>query len=72
MLFYFFSVHVKQRFAYTNIHATFADEFLDVEYAHLADLYDMVLRGEIADAKTQIAVLKAAALRPEFIRREGK
>ena len=48
------------------------DEFLDVEYAHLADLYDMVLRGEIADAKTQIAVLKAAALRPEFIRREGK
>ena len=35
------------------------DEFLDVEYIPLSDLKDMVMRGEIADAKTQIAVLKA-------------
>ena len=35
------------------------DEFLDVEYIPLADLKDMVMRGEIPDGKTQIAVLKA-------------
>lgn len=39
------------------------DEFLDVELIPLAQLYEMVMRGEIADAKTQIAVLKAHALR---------
>ena len=43
------------------------DEFLDVEYAGLAELYKMVMNGEIADAKTQVAVLKTAALRPEFL-----
>ena len=43
------------------------DEFLDVELISLKELYSMVLNGEIRDAKTQIAVLKAAALRPEFI-----
>ena len=43
------------------------DEFLSVEYAHLSDLYRMVLDGEIADAKTQVAVLKAVAKRPEFL-----
>ena len=42
------------------------DEFLSIEYAYLRDLYRMVLAGEIADAKTQIAVLKAAALKPEL------
>jgi len=39
------------------------DEFLDVELIPLEELYEMVMRGEIADAKTQIAVLKAHALR---------
>ena len=34
------------------------DEFLDVERVPLSELYDMVMRGEIADAKTQVAVLK--------------
>lgn len=34
------------------------DEFLDVEYVPLSELKGMVMRGEIADAKTQIAVLK--------------
>ena len=35
------------------------DEFLDVEYVHLDRLYEMVMNGEIEDAKTQIAILKA-------------
>ena len=39
------------------------DEFLDVELIPLEELYEMVMRGEIADAKTQIAVLKAHSLR---------
>ncbi len=34
------------------------DEFLDVEYVPLDVLYEMVMRGEIEDAKTQITVLK--------------
>ena len=39
------------------------DEFLDVERVPLQKLYDMVMSGEIADAKTQICVLKAFAMR---------
>lgn len=39
------------------------DEFLEVEYVPLSELYDMVMRGEIKDAKTQIAILKTYALR---------
>ena len=38
-----------------------ADEFLDVELIPLKDLVTEVLAGRIPDAKTQIAVLKAAA-----------
>ena len=34
-------------------------EFLEVEYYTLDELYDMVMSGEITDAKTQIAILKA-------------
>ncbi len=34
-------------------------EFLEVEYYTLDELYDMVMSGEIVDAKTQIAILKA-------------
>ena len=34
-------------------------EFLEVEYYTLGELYDMVMSGEITDAKTQIAILKA-------------
>ena len=34
-------------------------EFLDVEYYSLDQLYEMVMKGEITDAKTQIAILKA-------------
>ena len=43
------------------------DEFLDVEYIPLKTLYKMVLDGEIQDAKTQIAILKTTALRPEAL-----
>ena len=37
------------------------DEFLDVELIPLKDLVQQVLAGQIPDAKTQIAILKAAA-----------
>jgi ADP-ribose pyrophosphatase len=46
------------------------DEFLEVEPMPLSTLYKMVMNGEIRDAKTQIAVLKAAVLRPEYIKGE--
>ena len=36
------------------------DEFLDVELIPLTDLVREVLAGNIPDAKTQIAILKAA------------
>ena len=39
------------------------DEFLNVEYAKLEDLLSMVMSGEIRDAKTQIAVMKAAKIK---------
>lgn len=38
------------------------DEFLNVERFPLSELFRMVRDGELEDAKTQIAVLKAAAL----------
>ena len=38
------------------------NEFLDVEKRPLKELLDMTMRGEIADGKTAIAVLKAAKL----------
>lgn len=38
------------------------DEFLDVETVPLAKLKEMVMHGEIEDAKTQLAVLKACAM----------
>lgn len=34
------------------------DEFLEVDKVHIAKLVDMILNGEIADGKTQTAVLK--------------
>lgn len=39
------------------------DEFLSCECIPLSTLYDMVMRGEIKDAKTQIAILKAYSLK---------
>ena len=37
-------------------------EFLDVEVYQLDELYEMVLRGELPDAKTAMAVVKAKLL----------
>lgn len=45
------------------------DEFLDVVRLPLAELVDMILRGEIADSKTQAAVLKVWIMK---CRAEGK
>lgn len=39
------------------------DEFLEVELIPLDELVNMVMRGEIADGKTQIAILKAHMLK---------
>ncbi len=39
------------------------DEFLDVEFIPLEELYKMVMSGEIEDAKTAIAVLKVYAMK---------
>ena len=44
------------------------DEFLDVYSLPFKELYAMVLDGTVRDAKTQIAVLKVAALRPQLLK----
>lgn len=44
-----------------------SDEFLDVELVPLKELFKMVMAGEIKDAKTQIAVLKVAALKQALL-----
>ena len=41
------------------------DEFLTVERIHIDTLCDMVMRGEIPDAKTQVAVLKVKRILDE-------
>lgn len=38
------------------------DEFIDVDKVPLSRAVEMVMNGEIADAKTQIAILKAARI----------
>jgi len=43
------------------------DEFLDLEFVPLKELYRMVMAGEIKDAKTQIAILKTAEIHRELI-----
>ena len=42
------------------------DEFVDVKLIPLKELLDMVMQGDIKDAKTQICILKAAKMRPEY------
>jgi ADP-ribose pyrophosphatase len=44
------------------------DEFLDVVRVPLAEMVDMAMRGELPDAKTQMAVLRVWAIK----QREGK
>lgn len=48
------------------------DEFIDVVQIPLAEMVDHVMRGEILDGKTQLAVLKVSELlRREKMEREG-
>ncbi len=39
------------------------DEFIDVERIPLSELYGMAMRGEIPDAKTQVCILRAWAVK---------
>lgn len=39
------------------------DEFLNIKKIPLKEVTDMVMRGEIKDAKTQVAILKTAVIR---------
>lgn len=39
------------------------DEFINVERIPLSELYGMAMRGEISDAKTQVCILRAAAIK---------
>ena len=41
------------------------DEFLEVSYIPIEELYEGILRGEIPDAKTQIGILKTRTLLKE-------
>ncbi len=47
-------------------------EFLDVEQYRLDELYEMALRGELPDAKTAMAVLKAKLILEERKKAHGK
>ena len=47
---------------HTGLQELDEDEFLDVELVPLTQLVTKVMSGEITDAKTQIAVLKAAKI----------
>ena len=61
-----FSSEVLHLYLARDLHAGRAhldeDEFLNVEKYRLEELLEMVDRGEISDAKTEIALLKAARL----------
>ena len=41
------------------------NEFLDVEYRPLSELFDMVMRGKLSDGKTVAGILKAHAMRKD-------
>lgn len=56
------TMYLAEDLTFTKRHLD-EDEFLDVVYVPLEDLYRMVMRGDIRDAKTQVAVLKVWALR---------
>ncbi len=55
------TLYLAQDFTYTQP-CPDEDEFLEVEALPLAKLVDMVLAGEISDAKTQTAILKVYTL----------
>lgn len=51
-------LYIATELNFINAHPD-EDEFLEVEKIPLKKLVEMVMRGEIKDAKTQIAILKA-------------
>ena len=51
-------LYLATELEFKNAHPD-ADEFLEVETIPLSELYNMVMDGDIKDAKTQIAILKA-------------
>ena len=51
-------VYLAKDLTFINSHPD-EDEFLEVTKVPLCDLVDMVMRGEIKDSKTQVAILKA-------------
>ena len=48
------------------------DEFIELVKIPLDELVDMVMRGEVEDAKTQIAVLKAWKIKRDEASRKGE
>ena len=55
-------LYMAEDLTFGNMHLD-EDEFLSVERIPLTKLIDMVMNGEIRDAKTQIAILKVARLK---------
>ncbi len=55
-------MYLARELSLTNVQSLDADEFLDVVRIPLKEAVDMVMRGELPDAKTQIALLKTARL----------
>jgi ADP-ribose pyrophosphatase len=60
-------IYLARDLKFTNAHPD-EDEFLEITKIPLSTLIDMVMKGEIRDAKTQIALLKAE----KFIKQEIK
>jgi ADP-ribose pyrophosphatase len=60
-------IYLARDLTFTNAHPD-EDEFLEITKIPLSTLIDMVMKGEIRDAKTQIALLKAE----KFIKQEIK
>lgn len=54
-------MYLAKGLTFTNQHLD-DDEFLEVYKMPLDTLYDMVMKGEIKDAKTAVCILKAKAL----------
>lgn len=55
-------LYMAEDLTFGNMHLD-EDEFLSVERLPLKDALGMVMRGEIRDGKTQIAILKAAFIK---------
>lgn len=56
------SMYLAENISYTDTEPD-EDEFIETEEIPLEKLHEMVMSGEIADAKTQVAVLKVFSLK---------